>query len=100
MKIINSFNRNATELYGIVCFFCGLSCLCGPILAHFVIRETFIEDYLVVFWCGTALQVLSLILCLVLNTDKFNYDTKSKKFNSLNGLVDDVKKPINPSYSF
>jgi hypothetical protein len=56
-----------------------------------VIRDTVIEDYLIVFWCGTALQILSLILCLILNTDKFNYDSKSKKIKSLNEVDDDAK---------
>jgi hypothetical protein len=71
-------------------------------LAQFVIRETVKGDYLVVFWCGTGLQILALILCLSLKEEKFIYEKKSRKCVSIisESAHDDNKKQINSTSNF
>lgn len=82
--------KNSAELLGIVCFACGISCLSGPFITQFLIRETVKDDYLIVFWIGTFLQIIALILCLILKEKKFNYNKPVK-------IVDEreVEKIIN-----
>jgi hypothetical protein len=69
--------------------------LAGPFLAHLLIRETEKNDYIIVFWCGTILQFVSLILCLILKTDKFKYEKKKRKEKGLKEVDVDVKMQIN-----
>ena len=51
---------NSVIILGICGIFGGISCILGPILTFFIIKET--EDYLKIYYIGTAPTVVSLIL--------------------------------------
>ena len=51
---------NSVIILGICGIFGGISCILGPILTFFIIKET--EDYLKIYLIGTAPTIISLIL--------------------------------------
>ena len=51
---------NSVIILGICGIFGGISCILGPILTFFIIKEN--EDYLKIYLIGTAPTIISLIL--------------------------------------
>ena len=61
---------NSVILLGICGIFGGISCILGPILTFFIIKD--IDDYLTIYLIGSAPTIISLILTFVIKIDKEN----------------------------
>ncbi len=88
-KIIINIIRNSSEVYGFVFFFCGLSAFTGPFVIKFVIGHSIDKNlFHIVFWIGSLLQFICIIILLCFSEEKFQYkkntnekvDTKGIKF--------------------
>ena len=64
--------RNSSELYGVIYFGFGIGSFVAPIISEFFIKKS--TDYLVLFITTVCLAFLSLILNLMLNTKRLNYN--------------------------
>ena len=64
--------RNSSELYGVIYFGFGIGSFVAPIISEFFIKKS--TDYLVLFITTACLAFLSLILNLMLNTKRLDYN--------------------------
>ena len=62
--------ENSVILLGICGIFGGISCILGPILTFFIIKD--INDYLIIYLIGSAPTIISLFLTFFVKMDKEN----------------------------
>lgn len=63
--------KNAIILLGITGYYIGSCGFVGALIAKFIIKKS--EDYLIVYLIGAAFAVISLIITIFMNGDKFPY---------------------------
>ena len=63
--------KNAIILIGITGYYIGSCGFVGALIAKFIIKKP--EDYLIVYLIGAAFAVMSLIITIFMNGDKFPY---------------------------
>ena len=63
--------KNAIILIGITGYYIGSCGFVGALIAKFIIKKP--EDYLIVYLIGAAFAVMSLIITIFMNGDKFTY---------------------------
>jgi len=69
--------KNSTEVYGYVCLFLAISAILGPVFAKFVVSQK--SDYLVLYWAGALLAIISFIICSLFSEEVFDYNGKENK---------------------
>lgn len=58
--------------------FCGLSDILGVFVIKLFINEKSYWDYNILFWVGTGLQIISLIVLLTIDERRFKYNKKDQ----------------------
>ena len=71
--------KNTVTLLGITGYYIGTAGFAGALIAKFLIREKYVEDYLTCYLIGCGFAIMGFIICCFTKEDKFVYIKKEEE---------------------